>query len=203
MIPYSPIIKFLFTCNLPKCLFFFGSRNLLWGRATFHAIEKSFTKCVLLALVPLGLSTSVSTAWMAVSMPSSDPTSQWRDHLTSEWIKKITSNVLHGASTSETCLDFQGFCSSGSVCPRCPWFPPPPCPLLLGLGWGQSHAHTERILWWFVRYISCWVKGHFIFVMITGGNLSSRINTNRLKGEVFSEGELKRLLRHISMVGVV
>ncbi len=35
-----------------------------------------------------------------------------------------------------------------------------------------------------------------------GGNLSSRIAANRFDGKVLGENELRRLLRHISMVGV-
>ena len=40
-----------------------------------------------------------------------------------------------------------------------------------------------------------------VFVDV-GGNLSSRIVENQREGRVFGEGELKRLLRHVSLVSL-
>ena len=38
--------------------------------------------------------------------------------------------------------------------------------------------------------------------LVVGGNLSSRIVQNQREGRVYGEGELKRLLRHVSLVSL-
>lgn len=74
-----------------------------------------------------------------------------------------------------------------------------------------------------VRYYSAWAEGYHMIIQneycngklfilggtlvttvtFAGGNLSSKIGQNQKKGKVFSEDELKRLVRHVALVNCV
>ena len=59
-----------------------------------------------------------------------------------------------------------------------------------------SHPHL-------VRYYSAWAEDDHMIIQnefCNGGNLSSIVAHNRKEGSKFTEGELKRLTRHVALV---
>ena len=48
-----------------------------------------------------------------------------------------------------------------------------------------------------------WHSGIICYDTFAGGNLSSKITQNQREGKVFSEDELKQLVRHVALVNCV
>ena len=126
---HTHVCKFVFN-------FEFFLRNWLYGRATFHVTRKSFTKCVKLVLDLLGLSTSVSIVWMAVSTLSNDHTSQWQ---VLQMSKYITNAV------TLDCDLLPSYCRAAALREVC-------AHAVLG-----SHPHL-------VRYYSAWAEDNHMLI---------------------------------------